>query len=280
MAQPQGHFGYQIVRIIKTSSLGVGSYGAVYRALCDELPCAAKILHPTLFETNDPGTQKIMERFEQECQFLSGVRHPNIVQYLGVSRDPESGLPVLLMELMDSSLTRFLEQSEEPLPFHIQVDICHDIALALAYLHSNDIIHRDLSSNNVLLIGPGNRAKVTDFGMSKLADANPRMTPMTMCPGTLAYMPPEALYDAPVYTNKMDCFSFGVLDIQILSRQFPNPSARCKIMEIDDPRFPTGQVNVPIPEDERRRSHINLADPTHPLLPVAFDCLNDREIDR
>ena len=101
MAQPQGYFGYQIVQIIKTSSLGVGSHGAVYRALCDELPCAAKILHPTLFETNDPGTRKIMERFEQECQFLSGVRHPHIVQYLGVSRDPESGLPVLLMELMD-----------------------------------------------------------------------------------------------------------------------------------------------------------------------------------
>ena len=61
-----------------------------YRALCDELPCATKILHPTLFEMNDPGTRKIMERFEQECQFLSGVRHPHIVQYLGVSRDPES----------------------------------------------------------------------------------------------------------------------------------------------------------------------------------------------
>ena len=280
MAQPQGHFGYQIVRIIKTSSLGVGSYGAIYRALCDELPCAAKILHPTLFETNDPGTRKIMERFEQECQFLSGVRHPHIVQYLGVSRDPESGLPVLFMELMDSSLTRFLEQSEEQLPFHNQADICHGIALALAYLHSNRIVHRDLSSNNVLLIGPGNRAKVTDFGMSKLADANPCMTPITMCPGTLAYMLPEALYDAPVYTNKLDCFSFGVLDIQILTRQFPNPSARCKIMEIDDPRFPTGQVNVPIPEDERRRSHINLVDPGHPLLPVALNCLKDRDRER
>ena len=280
MAQPQGHFGYQIVQIIKTSSLGIGSYGAVYRALCDELPCAAKILHPTLFETNDPGTRKIMERFEQECQFLSGVRHPHIVQYLGVSRDPESGLPVLLMELMDSSLTRFLEQSKEPLPFHTQVDICHDIALALAYLHSNRIVHRDLSSNNVLLIGPRNRAKVTDFGMSKLADANPRMTPMTMCPGTLAYMPPEALNNPPVYTNKLDCFSFGVLDIQILTRQFPNPSPHCKIMEIDDPRFPTGQAKVPVPEVERRQLHIHLVDPAHPLLPVALNCLKDRDRER
>ena len=279
MAQPQGHFGYQIVRI-KTSSLGAGSYGAVYRALCDELPCAAKIVHPTLFETNDPGTRKIMERFEQECQFLSGVRHPQIVQYLGVSRDPESGLPVLLMELMDSSLTRFLEQSEEPLAFHTQVDICHDIALALAYLHSNGIIHRDLSSNNVLLIGPGNRAKVTDFGMSKLADTNPRMTPMTMCPGTLAYMPPEALKEPPVYSKKLDCFSFGVLGVQIIIRQFPDPSVRFRTIDIIDPRIPNGTVDVPVPEVERRRSHIDLVDPAHPLLPAVLDCLKDRDRER
>ena len=280
MAQPQGHFGYQIIRIIKTSSLGVGSYGAVYRALCDELPCAAKILHPTLFETHDPGARKIMERFERECQFLSGVRHPRIVQYLGVSRDPESGLPVLLMELMDSSLTQFLERSEDPLPFHITVDICHDIALALAYLHSNGILHRDLSSNNVLLIGPGNRAKVTDFGMSKLADANLRMTPMTMCPGTQAYMPPEALDDPPVYTNKLDCFSFGVLDIQILTRQFPDPTQRFKTIEISDPRVPYGTVKVPVPEVERRQSHIDRVNPAHPLLSVALDCLKDRDRER
>ena len=205
---------------------------------------------------------------------------PHIVQYLGVSRDPESGLPVLLMELMDSSLTQFLERSEEPLPFHITVDICHDIALALAYLHSNGILHRDLSSNNVLLIGQGNRAKVTDFGMSKLADANLRMTPMTMCPGTLAYMPPEALDDQPVYTNKLDCFSFGVLDIQILTRQFPDPTQRFKTIEISDPRVPYGTVKVPVPEVERRQSHIHQVNPAHPLLPVALNCLKDRDRER
>ena len=202
------------------------------------------------------------------------------MQYLGVSRDPESGLPVLLMELMDSSLTRFLEQSEEPLPFHTQVDICHGIALALAYLHSNGIIHRDLSSNNVLLIGPGNRAKVTDFGMSKLADANPRMTPMTMCPGTLAYMPPEAQKEPPVYSKKLDCFSFGVLGVQIITRQFPDPSVRFRTIDITDPRIPRGMVDVPVPEVERHRSQIDLVDPAHPLLPVALDCLKDRDRER
>ena len=165
----QGQFGYRNIQLIKAATLGTGSYGAVYKAVCDDLTCAGKILHPTLFQSNDPGAMTIMRRFQQECSFLSAIRHPNIVQYLGSYQDPETRLPVLLMELMDDSLTRFLERFQESLPYHTQVNICHDIALALAYLHSNDILHRDLSSNNVLLIGAGNRAKVTDFGMAKLS---------------------------------------------------------------------------------------------------------------
>ena len=265
---------YRTVQIIKSACLGIGSYGAVYKAICDELPCAAKIIHPTLFETNDPGSRKIVERFDQECEFLSGVRHPHI---LGVSRDPESGLPVLLMELLDGNLTNFLEQSQEPLPYHIQVSLCHDIALALAYLHSNTIIHRDLSSNNVLLIA-GSRAKVTDFNMSKFTDANPRMTPLTMCPGTMVYMSPEALKEPPVYTDKLDCFSHGVLSVQIMTRQFPNPGKRTQTVPF--PQSPTGRIEMPVLDIERRKSHIDLINPTHTLLPIATDCLSYGEEDR
>ena len=162
------------------------------RAKCDDLLCAAKLIHETLF---DPTVQQRiapqeehrlpMKRFEQECEFLSTIRHPNIVQYLGIYRDPNTGLPAFLMELMDDSLTHFLESSSQPIPHHIQVNICHDITLALSFLHSNSIVHRDISSNNVLLIG-NVRAKVTDFGMAKLGDQNPRATHLTftMCPGT------------------------------------------------------------------------------------------------
>ena len=277
--QVQGQFGYQTVQLIKTKPLGTGSYGAVYEAKCDDLPCAAKILHPTFFQFKDPGAMTVMRQFEQECNFLSAIRHPNIVQYLGSYRDPETQLPVLLMELMDESLTRFLERSQEPLPYHTQVDLCHDIALALAYLHSNDIIHRDLSSNNVLLIGAGYRAKVTDFGMAKLFDVNrSTLTPLTMCPGTLAYMSPEALDDPPVYTKKLDCFSFGALDIQIVTQQFPDPGPRAK--KVRDPQSPVGKVQVPVPETERRKSHTDLISPTHPLLPIATACLSYNEEDR
>ena len=270
-------FHYQSFHINKSQPLGHGSYGAVYKAKCDQLPCAAKVLHPTILDPADPGAGKIMERFQQECAFLERIRHPNIVQYLGVAMDPESRLPVLLMELLDESLTKMLERSQQSLAYYVQVDICHDIALAVAYLHSNDIIHRDLSSNNVLMIA-GRRAKVTDFGMSKLAGAAPNMTPLTMCPGTLAYMSPEALREPPRYTKKLDCFSEGVIMIQVCTQLWPEPGPRTQIVE--DSRSPMGVIEMPVSETERRKRHIDLIDPHHPLLPIAVDCLHYQESER
>ena len=284
--------GFKAVAIFKEQVLGIGSYGKVCKAKCDHLLCAAKLIHETLFEPLTLARQEIapqrvhrlpMRRFEQECEFLSTIRHPNIIQYLGISRDPDTGLPALLMELMDDSLTHFLEsRSTQPTPYHIQVNICHNITLALSFLHSNDIVHRDLSSNNVLLIG-NIRAKVTDFGMARLSDQNARATyfTSTLCPGTDVYMPPEAVQDRPVYTEKIDCFSFGVITVQILTRQFPEPGDRRKEIQIDHPGLPSGSVvEVRISEVERRQNHISEIDPNHTMLPIAIDCLKDRDIER
>ena len=278
MATLKRKLNYGPVEIYSEDVLGIGSYGKVCKAKCGQLPCAAKLLHDTLLQNNDPGTHKLTTKFLQECQFLSTITHPNIVQYLGTATDPQSQRPVLLMELMDESLTRFLEKSIDHLPYHSQLNICHDVALALAYLHANDIIHRDLSSNNVLLIGEGSRAKVTDFGMSKLMDMNPRMTPLTQVPGTPAYMPPEALIAPPHYSSKLDCFSHGVLTLQIITGNFPNPGDATTYME--DTRFPTGRALVQFPEIERRKKDIDLIEPSHTLLPIALHSLKDRDTER
>ena len=122
------------------------------------------------------------------------------------------------MELMDGNLTHFLNNSLQQIPFHIQVNFCHSIALALSFLHANKVIHRDLSSNNILLIS-NIRAKVTDFGMATLC-VGEQVTRFsrTMCPGTDVYMPPEEVEDKPVYTEKIDCFSLGVLIVKILTQ--------------------------------------------------------------
>ena len=280
--------GFKSVQLFKGQTLGIGSYGAVCKAKCDDLVCAAKIIHPTLYdpmallEISPQRNHRLpMRRFEQECEFLSATRHPNIVLYLGMHRDKDTGLPVLLMELMDDSLTHFLESSPQPIPYHIQVNICHDIALALSFLHANVIVHRDLSSNNVLLQG-NVLAKVTDFGMARLGDINPQATRFTstMCPGTDVYMPPEAVKDKPVYTEKMDCFSFGVVTLQILTQLFPKPGDRMQEIELNHPRLPQGTVMIRTPEISRRQDHIDKVAPNHPLLPVALDCLKDDDSQR
>ena len=268
MAEQQTQFAYHNIQLYKSENLGSGSYGGVCKAKCDGLLCAAKIMHPTLFDLRDPGTASYLRKFQQECHLLSLARHPNVVQYLATYYDPDTRLPVLLMELCDESLTTFLGRSPGPLSYHVQLNICLDIALALVHLHSNGLIHRDLTGNNILMIGT--RAKITDFGMSKLATGNPRMTALTLCPGNLLYMSPEALDEAKYYTAKLDIFSFGVVVIQILTRQFPNPTDRFHIVyssQFDE------EVRLLVPEAERRQAHLQLIPDTHSLKPLALQCL-------
>ena len=284
MAASSGLTRFKCVELLRDNILGIGSYGKVCRAKCDSLVCAAKIMHPTF----DPTAQDKLadkkdqitpiRRFEQECELMAQIRHPNIVQYLGLYEDPTTSLPVLLMELTDGNLTDFLENSLCPIPYHTEVNMCHDIALALSFLHSNSIVHRDLSSNNVLLIG-NVRAKVTDFGMARLSDLNPKSNIIfSVHPGTDAYMPPEAngiVKAKSAYLERIDCFSFGVISVQILTRQFPKPGDKQKMVKINDPQFPSGSIRMVISEIDRRQSQISMINPLHPLLPIALECLTD-----
>ena len=274
-------FGYKELLIQPSEEIGRGSYGSVIKAKLDNLPCAAKLLHNAFFTSYDPHVVEFIRRFKQECRILRQLRHPCIVQFLGVLEDPRprsNRRPILLMELMEQSLTHFLESRQSDLPYHVQVSIVHDITLALDYLHSNGIQHRDLSSNNILL-SAGSRAKLTDFGMSKMVDLNPRMSrnKQTECPGTLAYMPPEALVKAPGYSDKIDVFSTGVLIIQIITRKFPKPTDPHR--RVQDSKY-KGEILVPVPELERRENDLCGVFMTHPLRAMALECLKDDDKER
>ena len=273
MAARRTKFAYHNIELYKSQSLGSGSYGGVCKATCDGLLCAAKIMHPALFDLHDTGAVSYRRKFQEECHLLSLARHPNVVQYLATCYDPDTRLPVLLMELCDESLSAFLERSPRSLSYHIQLNICHDIVLALIYLHSNGLIHRDLTGNNVLMIA-GPRAKITDFGMSKLASMNHRMT---VCPGNALYMSPEALDESKTYTAYLDIFSFGVIVIQILTRQFPDPTDRFRLVSV--PQFDEALRQV-VTETERREAHLELIPDTHSLKPLVFQCLKKKDNER
>ena len=121
---------------------------------------------------------------------------------------------------------------------------------------------------------------MTDFGMSKIVDVNPHMTRsrITQCPGTPVFMPPEALRAKPRYSDKLDTFSTGILIIQIITRKFPAPTDAERVLE--DPKSPTGEIIMPVPELERRENDISKVSSTHPLLPIVHHCIKDRDRDR
>ena len=210
-------------------TIGRGSFGVVRKAYesCSNHPCAIKFLQ-------QPIPDKADKRFETECKLMSAIRHDNIVLCLGViDQRPFNPYPYLVMELMDCNLRQYLEAS--PIRFSVQIDIASNIFQAIAFLHKNKIIHRDLSSANVLM--KGNIAKITDFGMARLfPDVN--LCDLTGCPGTVAYMPPEAFNDPPLYDEKIDIFSAGVLLVQIQTRRVPKADRRdadIAACEMDNP---------------------------------------------
>ena len=217
----------------KIEKLGNGAYGTITKIKYCGTPCAAKELHPILLPENlskvlfckgNPESH-IVERFCAEIKILSELRHPNFVRFIGVHIRENSTFPfVLVMELMYTSLAECLKQFEsekEKFPLSMKLLILQDVATALVYLHSQDppILHRDLSANNVLLTS-NMRAKVADLGVAKILNVD--VAKLTTCPGSVVYMPPEALKDNPSYGIEIDIYSYGVLGFHTFSGKWPN----------------------------------------------------------
>ena len=239
---------------ISDEYLGRGSFGEVYKGTYKGNPCAVKIASPSHLK-------------QSECEILTETKHPNVVSCLDVRTNPKEypGKLALVMELMERNMTQYLETETEIL-LYTKLSLCSDIIDALMYLHAKGIVHRDLTSNNVLL--KATTAKLGDFGMAKHLDDPGSLTEI---PGTEAYMPPEAYPPDQHYTEALDIFSFGVLAIQIITQERPKPSDRVK----SDPRYPRGILKV-VPEIERRSSHIDKIDASHPLRDTALICIADQ----
>ena len=163
--------------------LGRGSYGEVREASWLGMPCATKRVHPMLVSPAEG--DKVSRDFVLECRTWKDLRHPHIVQLLGVMFDPSSPLPVLVMERLNTSLRRFLEDnSKEQFPLSRKAAVLHQVAFGLAYLHNQKHVHRDLSTNNILLDTESwKAAKITDFGVTRVLDSTRSRMTGTNVPG-------------------------------------------------------------------------------------------------
>ena len=253
--------------------IGHGSYAVVKKLKFRGLECVGKKMHDILY-LNATRQQRydMLTRFQGECELLSRLHHPCIVQFMGVYFEQDTPLPVLVMERLHSTLATAIEQYGV-LPHRIGYDILCDVCLGLRYLHEHSppIIHRDLSANNVLLT-PHMSGKISDLGVAKIANLTPaQMTQMiqTKAPGTPCYMPPEALSARPNYNIKIDVYSMGVMLIHVFCGEWPFPTDVFQ----PDPRNP--EVMVPIPEVDRRAEFLCKIGDDHPIIPLIKHCLRN-----
>ena len=264
--------------VASTEALGTGSFGSVYEVEAHGLPCIAKCIHPVLirYEQQLQGSRRrdmrrekatIRERFYKECLLLSKLRHPNIVQFMGVARVPNTGEWALIMEALFSDLGNLVEQHKK-ISDPIKVSLMLDVANGLLYLHSQNppLIHRDLSAANIL-VSVDLRGKIADLGIAKLLDHGYLYSgQQTVQPGAIAYMAPEALKEIPQYDTKLDVFSFGAVLLYTINNEFP------KVHEVD---LSFADVEEGRIQMAKRRTAINLAE-GHCLLPLALQCLHDK----
>ena len=200
---------------------------------------------------------------------MSQLCHQNLVIFFGVYYKPDSDLPILVMELLPTSLSKYLE-SKEMIPNHIKNSILFDVSEGLQYLHTQrpPIIHRDLTANNVLLTSE-KRAKIADFGVSRYfkVESEKDYMKQSICPGTHVYMPPESLtseYKAThEHFDKLDVFSFGVLILHVYTREWPQPTAAFD------------HNNKPKTEVERRKHLLDKVDSAI-LKMLAIQCLDNQ----
>ena len=253
--------------------LGHGSYASVLELEYKGLKCAGKKIHDVLLSLGSTGYA--VQRFEEECRLISQVRHPNIVQFLGFCYEQGAELPILVMEFLPTTLAYCIEQYRL-IPSDICYSILHEISLGLYYLHSQTppIIHRDLSSNNVLLT-PNLTAKISDLGVARILDnISPlQASTMTQTPGTVAFMPPEAMESSPTCGTNIDEFSYGILMIHVLSGRWPEPQVGQTCTNEEG-------ILVPVTEAERREVFLRDIGSDHPLMDLILKCIHNSPTER
>jgi len=247
-----------------SNELGRGAYGFVKDVLVHGTVCAAKVVHEILLmHANEEEYKQLQKMFIHECFQCSNLRHPNLIQFLGVYYPNDSAsFPWLIMEKLHASLTNLLKKySREDFSFARKISILQDVSLGIQYLHSKNIVHRDISSNNVL-VTKDLVAKLSDFGVAKMIDPEQAKS-HTRTPGTLIFMPPESTSVSPRYHKPVDIFSLGCVTIHIMTHQWPVP---------DDQVTPDRQV---LSEIERRMKYLNIVKIIMPLKMLIASCLEN-----
>ena len=222
--------------------IGVGAFGGVSVGVFREQRVAVKQLHDLIMSKEN------LALMNREISTMSRLRHPNLLLFIGAALDHPSGNPLLVVEIMDISLRKAYEKKQLA-EDGAKLSVLRDTAAGLNYLHCHpdEIIHRDVSSANVLLEsrGPNKwRAKLSDFGSANIARKS-----FTQAPGAAVYGAPEALVSVvnirkkKPQTTKVDVFSYGILVCEVMIGQFPDMERfHAMLQSVSGSHPPLGQL--------------------------------------
>ena len=254
---------FKLIQVTITNcNLGQGAFTRTMQLDYMGLKCIGKKIHKSICKQEN--TREVRARFKEECNHLSKLRHPNISQFLGVFVQEGEDIPIMVTEFITTNLITFIDK-HCVYPKKIIYSILHDIAIGLLYLHSQapPIIHRDLSSNNVLLTADM-KAKLSDLGVARIVDISPlQVSRMMQTPGTAAFIPPEVMTANPKYDTSVDVFSYGVIMIHLFSGKYPQPVKQAVLRD----------QYINLPDDGKKQEE--LSKDTLSVLNLLQRCIED-----
>src|SRR5512134_1744127 len=215
--QQFGH--YRIDRLI-----GQGGMGAVYEAsdVRTNQKAAVKIMRPNLAEQ-----ERFRQRFQQEAQLAARLKHPNVVEVYDFGQ--QGRMLYLAMELVPFSLRSYLRhlyREGKIIDLNEALELGRQVAEALAYAHQQNMVHRDVKPDNILLRPSSSagkytafRALLTDFGLARLIEGSTQSMHHPPA-GTYAYMSPEQLQGKPA-KQASDIYSLGVMLYELAAGRLP-----------------------------------------------------------
>jgi tetratricopeptide (TPR) repeat protein len=226
--------------------LGRGGMGIVLRARDDTLrrPVALKVLRPELVDAHSRA------RFVLEAQAAAQVRHDHVVDVYAVA-DPPDGPPYLVMEYLPGPTLAALIRARQRLDLREAATRCAEVADGLAAAHDAGLVHRDIKPSNIIVDALSGRAKITDFGLARVAAAPSDLTREGIIAGTPTYMSPEQARAAAPVDARSDVYSLGVTLYEALTGEAPFRGAPHMVLQQvihDEPR-PPRRLNDRIPRD-------------------------------
>jgi len=235
-----------------TEKLGEGTFGTVHACSFKATPCAVKQLR----EDKESSVQLLADML-REHDAMMGLRHPNVVLMLGIATDHVQRVGIVL-ELLEISLLELLHGGSEYKEYRTWraslLSIASDVAKGLAYLHFNNVLHRDLKPGNVLLSDSW-VAKVADFGSSANGKTSASASADEALHGTPPYMAPEVARAESNQTAALDVWSFGCLLVHMGTLRPPYYALNCKramdIVRVVQ-RGDVSPVQVLLDDSERR----------------------------